>query len=83
MLLVRQYVTKPPDVSADCQDRAQNADGVLVTSPAKSNVMPKARTIGHAVGAGSSTVSATVRSLLVWFAGSCSQTPFSFLTNVR
>src|SRR6266853_447311 len=29
---------------------------ILVTSPANSSVKPKARTIGHAVGAGSSTV---------------------------
>ena len=28
----------------------------LVTNPAKTNVRPKARTIGHAVGAGSSIV---------------------------
>ncbi len=31
----------------------------LVTNPAKTNVRPKARTIGHAVGAGSSIVCGT------------------------
>jgi hypothetical protein len=31
---------------------------LVVTRPAKSNVMPKARTIGHAVGAGNLIVPA-------------------------
>jgi len=56
MLLVGQDIAEPPNAPAYRQDRARRLTEGLVTRPANSNVRPKARTIGHAVGAGISTV---------------------------
>ena len=57
MLLVWQHIAEPPDASAHRQDRSEKTDRPLVTKPAKTKVRPKARMIGHAVGAGISIVS--------------------------
>jgi len=61
---VRQDVAKPANESAGGQYRTKKAHDHMVSIPAKTSVMPGAKTIGHAVGEGSSTESAAFSRIL-------------------
>ena len=52
MDFVRQDLTEPSHAPKTMRHAAKTEIARLVTSPANSRVNPKARTIGHAVGAG-------------------------------
>ena len=60
MRLCGQNVAEPAHGSRERENRAQYADGAAGHQPGEEQVIPNARTIGHAVGAGISTVFAAL-----------------------
>ena len=56
VLFVGQYLEEPADTARHGQERAQGAHGAARKQSSKEQATPKARTSGHAVGAGNSTL---------------------------